>query len=214
MTEQPGGLILHRGTVKRRVTLAARIALSGGGGIDQHLIADVCESVGIHPHAFRQLFPTDDDLFDAVHSSLVEEAATRLQACVDRFEPLSPETRFQDAARELAEAWPIERGGMTIRADRRASALAGRVSGPALLASERHFVQALVTILSELVAKLGRTFDHSPTLAVRVILDTFERSFEAWILEGHPDSRFAESPYILRTLPTLLEQFTSPTYNE
>ena len=203
-------MALHRGEVERRIVSAARISLSGGGALDQRLIADVCAAVGIHPHALRQIFPTDDELFEAVHASLVEECAARLRAGVDEFVPDSEETQYTDAARALAEAWPIERGGMTMRADRRARALAERVDGAAFLASERRFVQALLGILDDLIAKLGRRFAPSDALAVRIILDTFERSFEAWILEGHPDSRFAESPYIRRTLPTLLEQLSAP----
>jgi len=203
----------HSGALKRLLTAAARASLSAGGGLDRHVIIDVCERVGIHVHSFHQIFPTEDDLFDAVHKSIVEDCNLRLRAGIDRFEATDSATKYMDAARALAEAWPIERGGMTIRADRRARALAGSVNGPSLLASERRFVQSLQGILADLIYKIGRAFDHSPALATRVILDTFERSFEAWILEGHSESRFGDSPYVGRTLPTLLEQLSSARTN-
>jgi AcrR family transcriptional regulator len=200
----------RRDEIRRRVVVAARVSLAAGGGVDQRLVTDVCEAVGIRPNAFRQLFATDDELFDAVHASLVEETAQRLRARVDEFVPGDPSTVFEDAARALAEAWPLERGGVTIRAERRARALAGRVDGAALLAAERQFTRELHAILDDLIHLLGRRFEPSASLAVRVVLDTFERSFEAWVLEGHPDSGFPESPYVRRTLPTLLERLSVP----
>jgi AcrR family transcriptional regulator len=200
----------RREEVRRRVVTAARMALATGGGLDQRVVAEVCAAAGITPGAYRQLFASDDELFDAVHASLVGEAAERLRARVDEFEPGDPATVFADAARTLAEAWPIERGGVTIRAQRRARALAGGVDRAALLAAERQYTRELHAILDDLIGKLGRRFEPSASLAVRVVLDTFERSFEAWVLEGHPDSGFPDSPYVRRTLPTLLERLSSP----
>lgn len=200
---------LQRGAVERRIIAAARIALSGGGKLDDRLVGDISENLGIHPHAVRQIFPGNDDLFEAVHAVLVEECASRLQAGVDRFRAECDSPTFVGAARALAHAWPIDRGGVTLRSDRRARALAGEFSGPSLMASERRFLQALLPIVEGLVAAMGRKFHLSAPLATRVVLDTFERSFEAWILEGNPESRFSESPYILRTLPALLEQLCS-----
>lgn len=202
---------LHRGAVERRIVAAARIALSGGGELDDRIVNDISEAAGIHPYAVRQIFPTNDDLFEAVHAALVEECASRLQAGVDRFRAQSESLTPVGAARALAEAWPIDRGGVTLRADRRARALAAKVSGPLLLTSERRFLQALLPIVESLIEALGREFNHSAALATRVILDTFERSFEAWILEGNADSRFSESPYVRRTLPALLELLSSPS---
>lgn len=40
------------------------------------------------------------------------------------------------------------------------------------------------------------------------ILDTYERSFEAWVLGGHEESDFPDSSYVRRTLPTLLEELS------
>ena len=60
------------------------------------------------------------------------------------------------------------------------------------------------------MAKLDRAFVWPPRLAVRVILDTFERSFEAWLLSGNPEAGFPSSLYVRRTLPTILEELTRP----
>ena len=199
---------VQREAARRRVVVAARIALSAGGGLDTRLVNDVCEAVGNHRHAYRQLFSTNDELFDAVHASLVDETAARLRARVDEFIPEDPTTMFVDAARSLAEAWPLDRGGVTLRSERRARALAGQVDGTALLLSERHFTHELRKILDDLIHKMGRRFEPSTAFAVRIVLDTFERSFEAWILEGNADSAFPHSPYVARTLPTLLERLS------
>ncbi|TFC72040.1 hypothetical protein E3O45_13610 [Cryobacterium sp. TMS1-20-1] len=96
----------------------------------QKLVSDVCKQIGLHPHACRSLFPTDDVLLDAVNDLLVEECAQRLRGGVSAFTPKGD----------------------------------------------------------------------------GVILDTWERSFEAWLLSSYTESNFSESPYIARTLPALLEQ--------
>ena len=178
--------------------------------MDEHLVADVCERVGLYPRAFRQLYPTDDALLDAIHADLVEECVQRLRGGVERFVPSASKSRFDDAARTLAGARPVDRSGMIIRTERRVRALAGKGDAQMVVRSERQFVGMLVDVLTELMDKLGRTFAWMPVLAVRVILDTYERSFEAWLLDGNSESQFEESPYIKRTLPTLLRQLTRP----
>lgn len=197
--------------MERRIIAAARVSLSAGGGLDENLIRDVCDGVGVHPYAFRQFFPTDDALLDAVHSQLVDECAQRLRAGVDRFAPGDPGMRYVDAARLLAESWPLDKGGMIIRGERRVRALAGKADGQRVARSERRFLGELVAVLTDLTAKMGRSFTMAPELAVRLILDTYERSFEAWILDGNPELAFEDSPYIRRTLPTLLEELTHDT---
>jgi AcrR family transcriptional regulator len=200
----------HRAATKRRIVAAARASLSGGGGLTEHMVADICEQVGVHPHAFRQFYPTDDELLDAVHDILVDECAERLRGSVARFRPTDGALRFAEAATALADAWPLDRGGMIIRAERRLQALRRNADGRMVTAAERRYLQALTDVLVAMMATLRRQFRWAPALAVRVILDTYERSFEAWILEGGDEATFATSPYIKRTLPTLLEELSAP----
>jgi AcrR family transcriptional regulator len=148
----------QRSSTRRTITVAARVALATGGGVNQRPVSDVCAQVGLHPHAFRSLFPTDNVLIDAVDELLVGQCAERLRGGVSSFTP------------------------------------------------ERRFVSVLTSVFDELVPKLDRTFSWNPTLAVRVILDAREGSFEAWLLDGHTEPNFSESPYIARTSPKLLEQ--------
>lgn len=198
----------QRATTLRRITVATRVALSSDGALTEHVIADVCDQVGIHQHALRVLFPTDDDLLDAVNEVLVDECADRLRGGVERFTP-GDGNRFAAASVALAESWPLDRGGMIIRANRRLRALQGDDGGHVVLA-ERRFVGALTDVLTGLMTKLDRRFSWQPALAVRVIIDTYERSFEAWVVGGHPETDFAESPYVQRTLPTLLQELSAP----
>lgn len=174
--------------------------------MNQGLVSDVCEQIGLHPHAFRSLFPTDDVLLDAVNDLLVEECAERLRGGVSAFTPKGDGSGCAEAALALAKSWPLDRSAMIIRAERRFRALHTGEGDRTVTAAERRFVSVLIGVFDELLPKLDRTFSWNPTLAVRVILDTWERSFEAWLLDGHTESNFSESPYIARTLPTLLEQ--------
>ncbi|MDJ0335980.1 hypothetical protein QMG83_12160 [Salinibacterium sp. G-O1] len=204
-------IALHRSSTRRRITVAARVALATGGGVNQRLVSDVCEQVGLHPHAFRSLFPTDDVLLDAVNELLVEECAERLRGGVSAFAPTGGDSGCAEAALALARSWPLDRSAMIIRADRRFRALHRGEGDRTVTAAERRFVEVLTSVFDLLLLKLDRTFSWNPTLAVRVILDTWERSFEAWLLDGHTESTFSQSPYIARTLPALLEQVSEPT---
>ena len=83
----------HRDRMVKRVVYAARAALSVGRGVSPELIADICAQIGLHPHAFRTLFPTDDALLDEVNEVLVSECADRLKAGIARFRPVDRATR-------------------------------------------------------------------------------------------------------------------------
>lgn len=202
----------HRDRTVKRVARAARVALSAGRGVSPELIADVCAQIGLHPHAFRTLLPTDDDLLDEVNEILVSECADRLKAGIARFRPVgSGDAVFVQAAEALAASWPLDCAGLTIRAERRFRALRDGRHGNAAVAGDRRFAAELAGVFEDLMVVLGRKFAWPPPLAVRVIIDTYERSFEAWVLDGNPESQFEESPFVQRTLPTLLREMSVPT---
>ena len=206
---------IQRQAVMARLATAARVPLAESCGVTPQLIDDVCRQVGVHPHSFRALFPDDDAFLDAVTDGLVEDCAARLRGGVAAFEPSAEaaggsSVAFAEAAVALADSWPLDRDGMLIRADRRARALRRSDGGSAVLKAEKLFLDALVDVHSELMAKLGRRFAGSPVRSVRVILDTYERAFETWLLTGADAAGFHSSPYVQRTLPTLLENMSEP----
>ena len=195
----------HRLAVRRRLVISARLALAHDGTVTPRIVADICEQNGVHPSAFRAFFDSHDDLLDAVNDLLVEECADRLRDGVAAFTPPAVDA-IEAAARAIAESWPIERGGVIIRAQRRLHGLVSPEQTQPVVAAEKRFALAVTQILADLLQRLGRRFDWSPVLAVRIILDSYERSFEAWILKGHSETSFVESPYVTRTLPELLRR--------
>ncbi|WP_353815948.1 hypothetical protein [Agromyces sp. SYSU T00266] len=216
---------MSRGSEQRQVTIdrltrAARIALGSGRALDDRLIADICEQNGVHPTAFRRFFSTDDALLDSVNEQLVHDCVSRLRSAVDAFDAIDIVESERDAdspdpvevaARMLADSWPLDRGGLIIRAQRRLRALTSQGGGgDAAAAAERSFVERLVPVFDDLIAKLDRRFTWSPTLAVRVVVDTYERSFESWLLMGNREEDFDASPYATRTLPVLLRGTSEP----
>ncbi|WP_400995615.1 hypothetical protein [Agromyces sp. GXQ0307] len=222
---------MSRGSEQRQVTVdrltrAARVALGSGRALDDGLIADICEQNGVDPKAFRRFFATDDELLDAVNEQLVHDCVSRLRSAVDAFDAIhvvEPEDRgevggaadaataLEVAARMLADSWPLDRGGLIIRAQRRLQALTSQGGdGDAAAAAERSFVERLVPVFEDLMAKLDRRFTWSSTLAVRVVVDTYERSFESWLLMGNREEDFDASPYATRTLPVLLRGTSEP----
>jgi hypothetical protein len=204
-------LELHRHELRRRVTRAARAALATRGEITDAIIADICEQTGIHPRGFRNLFPTNESLLDAINDELVEECASRLRHGVEHFHPaVGGDAGLLEAAIVLASAWPLDRSGLLIRASRRLLALRHPDSGHSALEGDRRFVGELTDTFTLLMTRLGREFSWPTTLAVRVILDTYERSFEAWLLAGQKEGSFPTAPFVQRTLPRLLEGVSRP----
>lgn len=201
MTKRPG--ILERS--RARVARAARLSLAYDGRLTDQTRADVCEQAGVPPSAFRTLFPSDDDLLDRVNELLVQECEMRLRTVVDAFKWNGSESSgLMEAALALARSRPIDRAVLLIRSERRLAALRSRVEAEPVVVAERRFVAALSDVLTDLLSRLGRRFVWRTELAVRVILDTYERSFEAWMLAGHDETDFDSSPFVSRTLPTIL----------
>ncbi|MFB2555652.1 hypothetical protein [Herbiconiux liangxiaofengii] len=203
----------QRKTVMHRLATAARGPLAESGGLTPQLIDDICRQAGVHPHSFRTLFPDDDAFLDAVNDGLVDDTVARLRGGVQAFAPTRPDAApsFEEAAVALADSWPLDRAGVLIRADRRARALRRSDDGTTVLMAEKRFLDALVDVLSELMARLGRRFSWSAVRSTRVILDTYERSFETWLLNGNDEADFHSSPYVRRTLPALLEAMSEPS---
>jgi hypothetical protein len=205
----------HRGEVlertRRLVAQAIRAALVYDGRFTERIRDDACRQVGVHPSAFRTLFPTDDELLDRVNELLVEEAAGRLLGGIADFAGGTGADGLHAAAERLARARPIDRATVMIRAERRLAALRSW-GGPAdrVVDAERRFVATQIGVLTEMLDRIGRRFAWRPELAVRVILDTYERSFEAWLIRGHDETDFPSSPYVQRTLPALLAETSTP----
>jgi AcrR family transcriptional regulator len=200
----------QRDGARRRLTLAGRIALANGGGVTPQLIADVCEQSGIHPQSFRQLYPTDDAFLDAVQECVALECAERLRSSFAEIRGLDDAQMLQAAAVALARSRPIDRGAVIIRAERRLRALRSPNDATALLAAEHRQLEALSAVVAELIGQLGRDASWPTPLAARIIIETYERSFEAWVFGGGDERDFHTSSYVTRTLPTLLGRMTAP----
>jgi hypothetical protein len=188
---------------RRRLVTAARVHLSSADAIGPRFVDVLCRQVGMHPRSFNVLFESDEAFLDAVHDSFVADCATRLRGGVEGFTPSTPHLALGEAAVALAASWPLDRASLLIRAERRIRALRTGAGGAAVAA-----------IFEQLAQRAGRRFTWSPVLAVWVILDTYERSFESWLLEDHAEGDFAASPYVQRTLPSLLAEMSAPLDRE
>ena len=104
----------------------------------------------------------------------------------------------------VAGRWIERRHYASIRLRERQLAASTGARSEDVIASERAFLPALLEAFELLLSRIGREFEWQPALAVRVVILTYERSFESWILSGGSESSFSESSYIKNTLPALL----------
>ncbi|MCS5498166.1 hypothetical protein NY547_13020 [Cnuibacter physcomitrellae] len=196
---------------RQRLVNAARAELSASSAYSLLSYDELAAKVGMHPHAIRTMFPEEDDLLDAVNDLLVEECVTRLRHAIDQFEPEPTEdgrNAFLDASVCIARAQPIDRSSLIIRAQRRLLALRRYETAAAVVEGERRYALGLTDVLEELVRRLRRRFRH-PSAAIRLIIGSYERSYEAWLIGGGADDRFHESPFVQTTLPELLRDLTA-----
>ncbi|MBS1673360.1 MAG: hypothetical protein JSS74_05280 [Actinobacteria bacterium] len=197
---------------RARVITLARIMLPTWDGSLPALTAELRRESGLADGTFRTLFPTDRDLLQAVDHELLEECAQRTRSAAESFDPEdhpgeTPETAISIA---LAHARPLDWSSLTIRLRERQLAASTGARSEDVLESERAFLPALLEAYELLLARIGRRFEWQPALAVRVLILTYERSFESWILAGGNEKSFAESTYVQHTLPALLLGVSRP----
>jgi len=191
---------------RAQVITLARTALPTWGGSLPELVADLRRETGLSDGAFRTLFADDRDLLRAVDHELIEECAQRVRSAAMAFDPdQHPEEALETAISvALARARPLDWSSLTIRLRERQLAASTGARSEDVIASERAFLPALLEAFELLLSRIGREFEWQPALAVRVVILTYERSFESWILSGGSESSFSESSYINNTLPALL----------
>ncbi len=199
-----------RRAAEARVLTLARAVLPLSDGISDELVREICHQAGLNLPTFRTIFHSNDDLLRKVNQALVEECSARVAEAAEGFTPLPGESDLQAAARSLAEAWPMDWASLSIRSRERANAVSRRIGVSEVTASERRFMPALLDSFLTMVGRLEREFSWPPLLAVRVIILSYERSFEAWVMDGGDERTFASSPFVRRTLPEILDQVTSP----
>jgi len=199
----------HREAARRSLIQAARTHLTRGDDLSPLVIDDICKQVGIHPKAFGAIYESQSALFDDIHAALIEECRVRLVGAVDTFQPTGSAGDLRGIAVAVANARPLTRAGFLFRLGRRQRALTREGEGLSIAASERLFTMAVADIVTALVGRLDRQLIWRPSLATRIILDTYERSFEAWLLDGHDEEDFVDSTYIGWTLPELLERMSA-----
>ncbi|WP_217181024.1 hypothetical protein [Streptomyces sp. AC495_CC817] len=191
---------------RARVIVLARAALPTWDGSLQELIAELRKEAGLSEGAFRTLFAEGRDLLRAVDHELIEECAQRVRSAATGFVPEqhpgeAPEHALSVA---LARAHPLDWSSLTIRLRERQLAASTGVRSEDVMESERAFLPALLDAFELLLSRIDREFEWQPALAVRVVILTYERSFESWILAGGNESSFSESSYVRNTLPALL----------
>ncbi|MGN8026836.1 hypothetical protein [Microbacterium sp. 22242] len=197
---------------RARVITLARIMLPTWDGSLPALIAELRRESGLSDGAFRTLFPGDRDLLHAVDHELLEECARRVRSAAESFDPdahpdVPPEVAISAA---LARARPLDWSSLTIRLRERQLAAATGARSEDVMESERAFLPAMLEAFELLLSRIGRRFDWQPALGVRVVILTYERSFESWILSGGNEKSFPESSYVRHTLPQLLLGVSRP----
>lgn len=197
---------------RARVITMARILLPTWDGSLPALTTELRRESGLGDGAFRTLFASDRDLLHAVDHELLEECAQRVRSAAESFDPAAhpdepPEVAISAA---LARARPLDWSSLTIRLRERQLAASTGARSEDVIESERAYLPALLEAFELLLSRIGRRFAWQPALGVRVVILTYERSFESWILSGGNEKSFPESSFVRQTLPALLLGVSSP----
>jgi hypothetical protein len=200
-----------RSRITAMAVSAARAVIAGNGRLDYVLLDEVSYQLERPPATLRALFVDDESLLDAVNEQLVEECADRLQAALERLTHSGDAERdIRQFARVIAQAAPLDYAGLVFRTARRWTALRSGDGSTRAVAAESAVVDRLGLILASGFQRIGREPAWDGHLVARVLISTYERSFEAWILQGGHDTDFVDSAFIRRTLPQLLTMVSRP----
>ncbi|UJP09058.1 hypothetical protein L2X99_11335 [Microbacterium sp. KUDC0406] len=197
---------------RARVVTLARILLPTWDGSLAELTTELRTEAGLSDGAFRTLFPTDSALLHAVDLELIEECAQRVRSAAESFDAREHDGEDLVLALSiaLAEARPLDWSSLTIRLRERQLAASTGARSEDVIESERAFLPALLDAFELLFSQIGREFEWQPALGVRVVILTYERSFESWIMSGGDEKSFAGSPFVRQTLPALLLGVSRP----
>jgi hypothetical protein len=194
----------------RRFVHTVRVHIDAGASIDERLFQDVAVHLGLRPHGWRSYFESSDHVLDLINDMLVEECASRLRAAARRCEPLADQSEgLRALSVAIAKAIPIDRSAIVVRLERRLRAFRRPDEGPSAATAERLFVREAADAMHDMVRMIGRDFTWPAVLAVRAVFATYERALEAWILNGGSGMTFVDSPFIMQTLPSMLDQMTA-----
>jgi AcrR family transcriptional regulator len=207
-----GTLDERRAWVRRRLVTALRSNVLVAGG-RRAPWPEVAESIGASRSALLALFPHEDDLLDALNDDLVAEASARLHTvalAASATGDASPAEVMRSLVQAVVRSRPLDRSGLLARLERRARGLRGSHADLSATDAERRFLVVLQHEIELLVGAVGREFTLPAPIACRAILNSYERAFEAWLLEGREESEFPASSFAIDALPALVLALSRP----
>lgn len=196
----------RRQDARRRIVAAMRMSALLEGPDAPLTLDRIGESIDLPSRAVHGLFRDADDLLDELNEQLVEEAALRLgsvEAAVTTAAGADPEQSVRALVDAVVRARPLERSGLIVRIERRRRALRQPGPRPSIRNAEGRFPAVLSGEIARLLAISGREPVTSVDVS-RVLLNCYERAFEAWLADGHDEADFAGSPFACETLPCLV----------
>lgn len=187
------------------VLTAARVGMAGYGAFDHADIDELCHQTGISRARLRILFDDEGGFLAALYQQLANESADRFErALVDWTPSHHPRNDMAALARRAATSSPLDYAGLKARLERRVSSLGrGTVDRSGAVAESRFLARFGPTLASAMI-RCGRALNCEARLAASVVVAAYERGLEDWLARGNSEHRFADSPFVKRTLPDLL----------
>lgn len=214
VSDHSSGLTRRRAETRQRLVDAA-YEVFAETSIRDAPVELICERAGYTRGAFYSNFASKEQLFLAVFEAQTQERMDRLRsavnAAVDAADITGPDAVVRvltDTAAVFLRQLAADVTWHLLTVEFRAQALRQPELHAPTFAAENRFHQELISILSDVLARLGMRFSADPKLVVITITALYQAMLEDAILGELPDGD--DNPYLSEMMPRLLSGMVEP----
>lgn len=199
--------VRRRSATRDRLLEATRQVLAREG-IQGASVEHICEQAGFTRGAFYSNFSSKDDLLLALYRRERDQmfASMRAATVPESYVGLGPVDAIGVIIDRFLSLQSVDRVGLLVHLEFSIRGLRGDAVGREFNASWRELKDELVSLMSLIVAALGREFTIDPRHAATVLAGTYDEALR----EAVTEERELDAQLLHSTLPMLLLGATRP----
>ncbi|MET0821100.1 MAG: TetR/AcrR family transcriptional regulator [Aeromicrobium sp.] len=199
--------VRRRSATRDRLLEATREVLAREG-IQGASVEHICEQAGFTRGAFYSNFSSKDDLLLALYRRERDQMFDSMRAATvpESYAGLAPVDAIGVIIERFLSLQSVDRVGLLVHLEFAIRGLRGDAVGQEFNASWRELKDELVSLMTLIVAALGREFTIDPRHAATVLAGTYDEALR----EAVTEDRELDAQLLHSTLPMLLLAATRP----
>lgn len=199
--------VRRRAATRERMLDAAREVLAREG-IQGASVEHICEQAGFTRGAFYSNFASKDDLVMALFHRERERMFASLRSATDQegLRSMDPTEAISVIIERFLGLQSADRAGLLVHLEFAIRGVRGDEVGEEFNAVLREITDELVSLMTAVVAALGREFTIDPQHAATVLIGTYDEALRQAVVEDRP----LDAALLQSTLPMLMLAGTRP----